>query len=239
MRRIVHWQRIPILGRAEPWLLASVFVLSLAILCFAFIVDVIAKSPVEFDQYLLLFFRSSTDPSVPFGPAWLREMARDVTALGSLTILAFLILVVTTYLMLANKPLAAVLLVTAMGGGAVINSLLKLFFARPRPAIVVPSVRVFSDSFPSGHAALSTMVYLTLAVMLGRTIGSRTLSVFFLIVAMLVAAIVGISRVYLGVHYPTDILAGWCVGSAYAIACWTTMLTLQRVGRGDSRIDPG
>ena len=174
------------------------------------------------------FFRSSADPSLPFGPAWLRETARDVTSLGSLTVLALLIVIVSTYLLLVKKPAAAVLLIMAMGGGATINSLLKLAFARPRPDLVIPSVKVFSDSFPSGHAALSTMVYLTLAVLLGRTSGSRTLSVFFLILAVVISAIVGTSRVYLGVHYPTDVLAGWCIGSAYAIACWTIMRMLQR-----------
>jgi undecaprenyl-diphosphatase len=108
--------------------------------------------------------------------------------------------------------------------------LLKYAFARPRPDVVPPAVEVFTASFPSGHAALSAITYLTLAAILGRTQPAVSIRIYFVVLAAFVTGLVGVSRVYLGVHYPTDVLAGWCIGAAWALGCWALTSWLQSRG---------
>jgi undecaprenyl-diphosphatase len=121
----------------------------------------------------------------------------------------------------------------AVLGGVALNSLLKVSFARPRPELVAPAVRVYTASFPSGHAAISAITYLTLAALLSRTTTSWRIRSYFITIGVLLTFVIGLSRVYLGVHYPTDVLAGWCVGTAWALGCWAVMLWLQRRGRAE------
>jgi undecaprenyl-diphosphatase len=123
--------------------------------------------------------------------------------------------------------------------GLAVNSLLKYAFARPRPDVVPPTVEVFTASFPSGHAALSAITYLTLAAILGRTQPAVSVRIYFIVLAAFVTGLVGVSRVYLGVHYPTDVLAGWCVGAAWALGCWALMSWLQSRGGVEPPEPPG
>jgi undecaprenyl-diphosphatase len=131
------------------------------------------------------------------------------------------------YLFLARKQAAAWLMLFAVFGGIALSDLLKLAFARPRPDFVAPAARVFTTSFPSGHATLSAITYLTIAALLARSQSSSRIGRYFVIVAALLTILIGISRVYLGVHYPTDVLGGWCVGAAWALGCWLLMTWLQ------------
>jgi undecaprenyl-diphosphatase len=217
---------------AETWLLASVFIVAALLLAFGLIADEVAEgSTAALDQAIILLFRSGSDNlSGPIGPPWVREMARDITSLGSVAVLGIVSFVVAAYLLLAKSRAAAFLVLVAVLGGLAINSLLKIQFARPRPDLFVPAAKVFTASFPSGHAAYSAITYMTLAALLARTTESRRLRVYFVAVAVALTFMIGVSRVYLGVHYPTDVLAGWCVGSAWALLCWTIMTRLQRRG---------
>lgn len=190
--------------------------------------EVMAGATLKFDRYVMFAFRSSANNfSAPVGPPWVQEMARDVTALGSFSVLGLLLVAVTGYLLLVRKRQQAVLVLVAVLGGVVVNSLLKLAFGRPRQDLFALGARVFTASFPSDHAALSAIAYTTLAALLARTIASRAVRIYLLAVATTLVVLIGASRVYLGVHYPTDILAGWCVGSAWALACWTLMTGLR------------
>jgi undecaprenyl-diphosphatase len=119
----------------------------------------------------------------------------------------------------------------AVFGGIALNDLLKAAFARPRPDFVTPAARVFTTSFPSGHAALSAITYLTVGVLLARSQPSFRMGIYFMALAAFLTVLIGISRIYLGVHYPTDVLGGWCIGVAWAIACWTIAARLQAGGR--------
>ena len=157
-------------------------------------------------------------------------MFRDLTSLGSPVVLALVTIAAVGYLLLERKRETAVFVILAVCGGAVLETLLKLGFARPRPELVSHLVDVNSFSFPSGHATMATITYLTLGVLLARVQERRRIKLYLLAVAILVALIVGISRVYLGVHWPTDVLAGWCVGAAWALACWLVAAWLQRRG---------
>jgi undecaprenyl-diphosphatase len=218
--------------RAETSLLVSVLAVAALLLVFGCIVDkVMEGSTSNFDRYVVLAFRGGTDPSIgPIGPAWVVEMARDVTSLGSFVVLGMITLAVALYLLLTGGRAAALLVVVAVTGGIAINDILKIQFARPRPDLFVPAAKVFTASFPSGHATLSAITYLTLAALLAKMSASRRLRYYFMALAVTLTTLIGVSRVYLGVHYPTDILAGWCIGSAWALMCWAVMTRLQNDG---------
>ncbi|MDQ8730532.1 phosphatase PAP2 family protein [Bradyrhizobium sp. LHD-71] len=180
------------------------------------------------DRWLMLAFRVPGDPGTVVGPAWLREASRDVTALGSFTVLGMLCAGVAGVLLIRNDRAGALGLLAAVFGAIVINSLIKLGFARPRPDLVGPLVEVFTASFPSGHAAVSSSTYLTLAILASRSATFRPIRGYLLTLALLLILLIGTSRVYLGVHYPTDILGGWCIGASWAVACWVFIGSRQR-----------
>jgi undecaprenyl-diphosphatase len=138
---------------------------------------------------------------------------------------------VAGYLLLAHKPGVAWLMLLAVAGGIGLNTVLKLLFPRRRPEVVTPAARVFTTSFPSGHATLSAIAYLTIGALLSRAFPGAAVSLYFMALAVVLTVLVGSSRVYLGVHYPTDVLAGWCIGAAWAIFCWVLMAWLQTQGR--------
>jgi undecaprenyl-diphosphatase len=207
--------------------LVSLFAIAVFLSVFGLVArEVNAGKPLTFDRYLMRALRSSAEPAAPIGPAWLQEAARDMTSLGSVTVLVFITFAVAGYLFLGHKPEVACLMLIAVLGGLALNSLLKLAFARPRPDFVIRAPRVFSTSFPSGHAALSAMTYLTIGAILARAYPSSTTSLYFMSLAIFLTLLIGISRIYLGVHYPTDIFGGWCLGAAWAIACWVLMALL-------------
>jgi undecaprenyl-diphosphatase len=228
MRRIING--IAEVRRAETRLLMPSVVVAALLLTFGFIAgQVMEGATLKFDRYVMFAFRSSSDDfAAPVGPPWVQEMARDVTALGSFSVLGLLLVAVVGYLLLVRKREQALLVLVAVLGGVVINSLLKLAFGRPRQDSFAAAARVFTASFPSDHAALSSIAYMTLAALLARTVAARAVRVYLMAVATTLVALIGVSRVYLGVHYPTDILAGWCVGSAWVLACWTIMTRLQQ-----------
>lgn len=189
------------------------------------------------DRAIMLALRNPADHADPLGPRWLEEVARDVTALGGNAVLAALTLAVAGFLVLARKRGAALLVAVSVGGGTALSSLLKLGFARPRPDLVPHAVEVYTASFPSGHAMLSAVTYLTLGALLARVQPRRRLRAYVLALAVLTSLLVGASRVYLGVHWPSDVAAGWCVGAAWALLCWLAALRLQRTGQVE-RADP-
>jgi undecaprenyl-diphosphatase len=184
-----------------------------------------------FDRRVILALRDPANSASPLGPPWLQEAARDVTSLGSIVVLIIITVAAAGYLFLARQRIAAWLMLVAVFGGIALIELLKAAFARPRPDFIVHAARVFTASFPSGHASLSAITYLTVGVLLARAQSSLRTSFYFMALAAFLTVLIGISRIYLGVHYPTDVLAGWCIGTAWAIGCWTIAARLQS-GRG-------
>ena len=213
---------------------APLYLLAMAFLLFIF--GLVAQTVVEgkssaFDRSIILAFRDHGNPSAPIGPAWVQEAARDVTSLGSIIVLVIITLAISGYLFLARKQAAAGLMLVAVFGGIALSDLLKFAFERPRPDFISPAARVFTTSFPSGHATLSAITYLTIAALLARSQSSPRIGVYFIVLAALLTILIGVSRIYLGVHYPTDVLGGWCVGAAWALGCWVLMTWLQHGGR--------
>ena len=212
-----------------------VLVLSLTLvagmLAFLGIAELVQAGTTEkFDKAVLRAFRNPNDLSVPLGRKSIQEGIRDFTALGSMAVLGLISGIVGGFLLLTRKYAAFLLVCAALGGGLLLNKGLKLYYSRPRPDYVTPLLHVDSYSFPSGHALLAAVIYLTLGALMVRFVGPRPLKIYVLGIALLLAFIVGVSRVYLGVHYPTDVLAGWTAGLMWAIICWLAARWLQRHG---------
>ncbi len=220
------------IGRAEwPILLAS---LTAAAAIWAFIEladEVVEGSTHALDRALLLAMRSETDPADPLGPAWLEEMMRDFTALGGVGVLTLLTAGAVGYLVLTDKWRAALAVALSVAGGILLSTLIKMGFDRPRPDLVSHGSHVYTASFPSGHSMMAAVVYLTLGALLARVRPHKRVKAYILSCAVVLTVLVGISRVYLGVHWPTDVLAGWAVGAAWALLCWVITVWLQSRGK--------
>jgi undecaprenyl-diphosphatase len=187
-----------------------------------------ATTPHAFDTEILLAFREAGQPDNPIGPPWLEGAMRDITSLGSASVLVLITTAVIVYLLLIRRPATALLIFVAVAGGQVLSSLLKAGVDRPRPELVSHLVSETSLSFPSGHAMLSAITYLTLGSLAARFLHGRTTKIYVLSLAVLTTLMIGISRIYLGVHWPSDVLAGWCAGFAWAMLCWLAARALER-----------
>jgi undecaprenyl-diphosphatase len=183
------------------------------------------------DSTILLAFRNPQNLSDPLGPGWLEEAARDITGLGGYAILTMLTAATVAYLHMVGKRGAALLVIVSVVGGAMLSDGLKLGFERSRPDLVPHATQVYTASFPSGHAMLSAVTFLTLGALLARIQKRRRTSTFIMTIAIIMTLMVGVSRVYLGVHWPSDVLAGWSVGAAWAALCWFVALQLQQRGQ--------
>ncbi|MGO4570647.1 phosphatase PAP2 family protein [Microvirga sp. 2TAF3] len=184
-----------------------------------------------FDSAILLSLRNPQNLADPIGPSWLEESARDITGLGGYAILTIVTVSAFVYLLMAGKRGAALLVAVAVIGGTLLSTGLKLGFERPRPDLVPHAARVYTASFPSGHAMLSAVTYLTLGALLSRVQERRRMQAFIMGLAVAITLLVGVSRIYLGVHWPSDVLGGWAVGAAWASLCWFVALQLQRRGQ--------
>ncbi len=182
------------------------------------------------DSRLILALRNANDLSDPLGPHWVEELGRDLTALGGVGVLTLLTLSVAGYLWLIGKVRAMVLMLGAIGSGLLVSTLLKQTFDRSRPDLVPHNSQVYTASFPSGHSMMAAITYLTLAALIARVVPNRATKVYFLALAVIVTISVGMSRVYLGVHWPSDVLAGWAVGASWALLFWLITRLLQHKG---------
>jgi undecaprenyl-diphosphatase len=230
----VTWQNLRTtfrtsLQRQEVWVLVPCLIVVLGIWGFVAIADEVREGDTQqFDERIMQMLRHQ---SQPVGPSWLVEVGLDITALGGIAVLSLIILLACGYLALQRKYHAMWLVLIATFGGQLLSSGLKMFFDRPRPDQSLHLAEVYTASFPSGHSMLSAVVYLTLGTLLARVEPRRRTKAFLVTAALLLTFLVGISRVYIGVHYPTDVLAGWSAGLAWALLCWMFARYLQRHGK--------
>jgi undecaprenyl-diphosphatase len=212
----------------EPTLLVLILLGAGSVWAFIQLVDTVGEGDShKFDEWFILALRNPVDRSDPLGPEWFEEVMRDFTALGGYAILTPLSCFVAIYLWIQRRGRMVLLVMIAVVGGVLLSSLMKSFFDRPRPELVPHGSYVLTKSFPSGHAMMAATTYLTLGAVMAEGEKKRALRVFFLTVAIAATAVVGISRVYLGVHWPTDVLAGWCAGAAWALCCWVLALIFE------------
>ena len=219
--------------RLEWPVLLMLLVVALAAWSFIALADAVSEgSTAAIDHKLLLMLRNSQDPTLMAGPPRLQEMMRDFTGLGGTGVLALVTMSAAGFLLLERKYHAALLLVVAVVGGMLLSGYLKAEFDRARPAFApYGGSLAVSPSFPSGHSMMAAVVYLTIGALIARMRPDPRVRLYVLVLAVLVTILVGISRVYLGVHWPTDVLAGWALGAAWALLCWLGALLLQRRGK--------
>lgn len=231
-RRALAW-----VGERELAVLIILALITAMIWGFAEIADEVTEGEIQsIDETLLLSLRDSQDTSNPWGPQWLEEMMRDITALGSTVVLSFVSVAVIGLLLLLQRPKMALFVAFAVIGGVVLSTLLKLGFNRPRPDLVPHATKVYTASFPSGHSLQSATVYLTLGALAARNLPRRLLKAYVLFLMILLSLLIGFSRVYLGVHWPSDVLAGWAAGSAWALLCWLIAYWMQRRGQVENSV---
>lgn len=174
----------------------------------------------EIDRTILLSLREADDPDDPLGPRWFEVMIRDFTSLGGTAVLVLIVVAASGYLFIMRDYRTLLVLLLAVIGGTLISNFLKGMFDRPRPDIFLEPLYTYNASFPSGHALLAAATYLTLGGFLAEVQTRLRLKAFILLLSIFVTLIVGFSRVYLGVHWPSDVLAGWTIGAVWALLCW-------------------
>jgi undecaprenyl-diphosphatase len=212
--RLVRW------GWEDVTLLVVMLGLLAAVYGFIQLTDEVIEGDTQtFDEWVLRSLRRTDDPAVPIGPSWMRETGIDASALGSPLVLSLVVVGVVGFMLLERHYGVMWLTIVATIGGVLLSVLLKELIGRTRPTVVPHLQDVATPSFPSGHAMLSAVVYLTLGILVAQIVDRRTTKIYCLACAGLLTFIVGSSRVYLGVHYPTDVLAGWMVGTVWALVC--------------------
>jgi undecaprenyl-diphosphatase len=216
---------------SELRLLALALLLLLGIGLFAALAGEVREGEsMGIDEGILRALRDPHDPARIRGGDWVQHAALDVTSLGSHAVVILVLAAAVVFLLLVRKPASALLTLLAGAGGIWWNGVLKHLFHRVRPTVVPHLVAVDSASFPSGHALLSATVYLSIAVLLARVVRGRLLKLYVIAVGTLLTLLIGFTRLLLGVHYPTDVLAGWLAGGLWALLCGSVAVLLERRG---------
>ncbi|MAA95918.1 MULTISPECIES: phosphatase PAP2 family protein [unclassified Arsukibacterium] len=215
MRNCLAW-----LGKREKsfWLLLALVTMSLW-LFMIIATEVVAGGSFKLDETILLLMRDANNLEDTIGPPWLKQVGQDITALGGNAVLTLASIWVIIFLLLTNKAKLALVVLLATGGALLGSLLLKSGFDRPRPDLVTHATLVYTSSFPSGHSMLAASAYLTMGALLAQSQPRRRVKALIIISSVFLTLLIGVSRVYLGVHWPTDVVAGWAAGSVWAVAC--------------------
>lgn len=227
-------------ARREVAAVAALCGLAAGLVLFARLAEEVSENETHgFDMAVLSALRTPGAPNDPIGPHWLEAMTRDLTSLGSTTVLIFLSLVVIGFLLLHGRRAAALVVLASCGGGTALSNGFKAIFQRARPEADFRAIEVGQTSFPSGHALISAVAYLTLGAILARELQDRRSKLYVQGLAVFLVLVIGLSRVYLGVHWMTDVLAGWCLGAAWATLLWLLVWWVERRGRlASDGLDP-
>ena len=224
----------PLTSRSARWLWPVLWLLALGAFGLgAHLIDEFAEGgSYGFDTRILLALRVPGHPNTPIGPIWLEQSAIDLSALGGFTLQWLLGGAAVGFLWLARRRAEAGWLTASILGASAANALIKLFVDRPRPTVVDHLANVSNASFPSGHAMISTAILLTVGAMLAETQRTAAARTYLMAGAGVLSLLIGLSRIYLGVHWPTDVLAGWCFGAVWALLVFSANRALRRRAAG-------
>lgn len=226
-QQVVFWRRALRIARTEIAALTALMIIALGVMTFVEVADDMTEADGQmFDLQVLHWLQPVAGE--PRGPWWLHEAAADLTSLGGISVLTLFAVIAFSFLLIQRKRLSALLLVIGLIGGVCLSEGLKALFERERPPIAYQAVETLNASFPSGHALLSTVFYLTLGVMLTRAFPQKRFKAFVLGSAITIALLIGLTRVYLGAHWASDVIAGWCAGAAWAMALWLVAYAIER-----------
>jgi len=215
---------------------AVIGIMGLGLYLFLTIADEVAEGELrEWDERLFLAFRNPANPADPLGPSWVEESALEITALGGYSLIILALATVVGLLLVTRRYGPALYAVLSVGSGSLISFFSKQFYDRARPDLVPQLDIVHTASFPSGHAMVTTVAYLTLAALVIRFFDDVRVRIYVAGVAILVSILVGLSRIYLGVHWPSDVAAGWALGVAWASLAWLVVAGLQFLRRRRAR----
>jgi undecaprenyl-diphosphatase len=218
---------------SEVWFLASLLVLCLGVWAFAAVADEVGEQEHQaLEEHLMRALRNPANLAEPVGPKWIEQVAIDISALGGATVVILLSMCVGGHLLLRRRWRRVVLLVVTIAGGHLLSHTLKLAYGRERPSVVPHLAEVDSASFPSGHSLSSSVIYLTIGALLAQAAARRREKIYLMGLAFALTFLIGASRVFLGVHYPSDVIAGWIAGTAWALACWMVATRLRGARKG-------
>lgn len=176
-----------------------------------------------FDRRLISLLRTSDSVGEPIGPAWFKDSMRDVTALGGFTFLVLMTIVVVLSLLFHRKRREGIIVAATAIGAQFSIEIFKLLYDRPRPGRLLPPIHAYTASFPSGHTTESTALFLIVATVIATLEAKDNTKILAYTVAIFVIVAIGFSRVYLGMHWPTDVLGGWVLGTVWALVAWIVL----------------
>lgn len=212
-----------------PWPIFALAIAALLLMGIQEVADDVMEGDThEVDTHLLMMLRESGDVSDPLGPTWVEEIMRDISALGGIAVLTLMIIGASAYALMQKRYLLTGYILFSSIIGTILSNVLKAGFDRPRPDFIPHDIVVYTASFPSGHAMMSAVVYLTLGALLAEATNKRGLRIFWAFWAVELVLLIGISRIYLGVHWPSDVLFGWMIGSLWALLCWVGLKWIEK-----------
>lgn len=190
------------------------------------------------DPAIIEALRVPGHPHQPIGPRWLQDVMRDITALGGATVTVLAALLVFAALAFHKLWRRGVMLLAVVAMAQLTDELLKGLFDRPRPDFAPPGTFVYAQSFPSGHSTSSAALWMSLAMIAASFETEEEAKIFWFVIAGVVIVAVGFSRVFLGVHWPTDVLAGWTLGTSWALVGWLARRLLAPRGEAPEPVSP-
>lgn len=220
----------PLTTRSAAWLWPVLILAGLGALGFGLhLTDEISDGEsYRFDTWILIHLRHAANTAIPIGPKWLELSATDLSALGGFTLQWLLGGAAVVFLLYIRKRAEAAWLAASVLGASLFNTVLKHSLHRARPEVVPHLTMVDNASFPSGHAMISAAILLTIGAMLAETVKGTAARFYIMAFAGLLVFLIGLSRLYLGVHWPTDVLAGWCLGGVWALIVFAANRLLRR-----------
>lgn len=227
---IAFTARVIRVARNEIGTVAGLLVGSLGLALFAAVANGIGEGDEQsFDWAILSWTRPYADqPDRPIGPWWLHEAAIDITSLGGISVLLIFALMAVGFLLIRGKKLSALLMLVGLAGGVLLSEGLKTLYGRARPPEDYQVVDTLNASFPSGHALLATVFYLSVGVMLTRAFPRNRMKAYALGWSVVLVLLIGLTRIYLGAHWASDVAAGWGIGAFWAMLLWLFAYAMER-----------